>query len=168
MPVTQSRARVAVNNIPPVLLLCCAVLCCAVLCCAVLCCAVLGLQDADLIIMHEQERLVQDKGGWRKAYCMPHHTDAGVLALRWVCHTCNGFAGHGVRRLGPRAAHTNMGKLTFQQQGPCCSTSLSQLLVGAAYDCTCGAARTAAQALAGRCRACALQGRLPPGPHPAT
>jgi hypothetical protein len=28
-------------------------------------------QDADLIIMHEQERLVQDKGGWRKAYCMP-------------------------------------------------------------------------------------------------
>lgn len=41
--------------------------------------------DADLIIMHEQERLVQQKGGWRSAYCMPHHTDGGVLALRrWL------------------------------------------------------------------------------------
>jgi hypothetical protein len=26
---------------------------------------------------------VQDKGGWRGAFCMPHHTDAGVLAFRW-------------------------------------------------------------------------------------
>jgi len=45
-------------------------------------CSLLGVQDADLIIMHEQERLVQEKGGWRSAYCMPHHTDAGVLAFR--------------------------------------------------------------------------------------
>lgn len=26
---------------------------------------------------------MQDKGGWRGAFCMPHHTDAGVLAFRW-------------------------------------------------------------------------------------
>jgi hypothetical protein len=40
------------------------------------------LQDADLVLVHEQERLVQDKGGWHTAYCMPHHSDAGVLAMR--------------------------------------------------------------------------------------
>lgn len=26
---------------------------------------------------------MQDKGGLRGAFCMPHHTDAGVLAFRW-------------------------------------------------------------------------------------
>lgn len=39
-------------------------------------------QDADLVLVHEQERLVQDKGGWQAAFCMPHHSDAGVLAMR--------------------------------------------------------------------------------------
>lgn len=40
------------------------------------------VQDADLVLVHEQERLVQDKGGWQAAYCMPHGSDAGVLAMR--------------------------------------------------------------------------------------
>jgi hypothetical protein len=40
-------------------------------------------QDGDLVLMHEQERLVADKGGWRKAMFMPHPSDRGSAKFRW-------------------------------------------------------------------------------------
>eukprot|EP00775_Hariotina_reticulata_P004589 gene4589-4843_t len=38
--------------------------------------------DGDVVLIHDQERLVASKGGWRKAMFMPHPSDRGIAKFR--------------------------------------------------------------------------------------
>jgi hypothetical protein len=40
------------------------------------------------VLIHDQERLVAAKGGWRKAMFMPHPSDRGIAKFRYVITIC--------------------------------------------------------------------------------